>query len=133
VRAVAESFHRAGPPSVGPCRIAPMLGDVLHPPLAAGAFDMVASSMMIDDVTDPRAAVGSMMGLVAPGGCLVISGHGIDARPEWEGEHGLLASNHPDQVYPDQVEGWIDGAGGRVTHRWSRDHTWLLEAIHRRG
>jgi SAM-dependent methyltransferase len=129
VRAVAGSFHRAGPPSVGSCRIAPLLGDVLAPPLTARVFDMVASSMMIDDVADPSAAVASMMGLVAPGGCLVISGHGIDARPEWDGEHGLLASNHRDQVYSEQVERWIHTAGGHVTHRWRRDHTWLLEAV----
>ncbi len=128
VRAVPESFHRAGPPRVQGCRIAPMLGDVLHPPLQPASFHMVASSMMIDDVSDPAAAVASMLRLVGPDGCLLISGHGIDARPEWTGIPEMLGSNHPDQVHPHQVVSWIEACGAAVTHRWRSDHTWLLEA-----
>lgn len=128
VRAVPESFHWAGPQSVGQCRIAPMLGSVLDPPLRTKAFDLVASSMMVDDVADPVKAVAMMLGLVADDGSLVISGHGIDEPPELAYIPELLGSNHPDQIYPDQVEAWIDDHGGRVISRWQNDHTWMLEA-----
>ena len=129
VRAVAESFHRAGPPRVGGCRIAPLLGDVTRPPLRPGSFDLVASSMMIDVVDDRVSAIASMFELVRPGGYVLISGHGIDARPEWAGIAELLASNHRDQVYPDQVTSWIEDCGGDVRHRWTSAHTWMLEGV----
>jgi len=128
VRAVPTSFHRLGPRAVGTCRIAPVLGDVLSPPLPPASFDMVVSSMMIDDVGAPEDAVASLVALARPGGWVVISGHGIDARPEWDGIPDVLGSNHPDQVYPDQVEGWLAGRGATVTGRWASAHTWMLEA-----
>ncbi|MFP4511366.1 MAG: class I SAM-dependent methyltransferase [Acidimicrobiales bacterium] len=128
VEAVAESFHRAGPPSIGPCRIAPMLGDVLAPPLRAGSFDLVVASLMIDDVDDPATAVASMAALTRPGATLLVSGHGIDVVPEWRGVHGILGAFHDHQVHPDEAERWVVDAGATVTGRRVWGHTWLLEA-----
>ncbi|MDZ7679425.1 MAG: methyltransferase domain-containing protein [Acidimicrobiales bacterium] len=129
LEAAAESFHHAGPPSIGPCRLAPLLGDVLAPPLRAGSFDLVVASLMIDDVDDPPAAVVSMAALTRPGGTLLVSGHGIDVVPEWRGVHGILGAFHDHQVHPHQAGRWVVDAGATVTGRRVWDHTWLVEAV----
>lgn len=128
VEATAESFHHAGPPSIGPCRIAPLLGDVLAPPLRAGSFDLVVASLMIDDVDAPSAAVASMVRLARPGATLLVAGHGIDVVPGWRGVHGILGAFHDHQVHPDEAERWVVEAGATVTGRQVWDHTWLVEA-----
>ena len=54
--------------------------DLHHPGLRAGAFDVVVSLGVLHHTPDPRAAFGSLAGLVRPGGIVVVGLYNAFAR-----------------------------------------------------
>jgi SAM-dependent methyltransferase len=50
-----------------------VIADVFHLPFAAGTFDFIVASEIIEHVADPAAFLRCLLHVLAPGGCLVVT------------------------------------------------------------
>lgn len=86
------------PPDLDTSNLSFVLGDILHPPLDIGQFDVVLSLNLLDRINDPAALLQQLKALLLPGGQLVISSPNtwleyFTPKKRWLG--GFLRHNKP--------------------------------------
>ncbi|MBN1946226.1 MAG: methyltransferase domain-containing protein [Bradymonadales bacterium] len=81
------------PVSPTPGRVRWICADVLHPPLAASAFDLVLAVNLLDSVRDPWVVLGQAVALIRPGGYLILAQPDSWSRSLVEPEHWLATED----------------------------------------
>jgi len=122
------SFHTLGGNSERFPTITPLVADAIRLPFANDAFDIGVASLMIDDCSEPLGLLRELARCCTTGGLILISGHGLDAQPEWQGVHGLLGANHPYQLSASEADDLCGSAGLELIHAWTGEHAWARAA-----
>lgn len=105
--------------------ISPVLGNGTLLPFATGAFDLVVSSLMIDDCFEHRSLLLEMYRCTRAAGVFMIAGHGLDITEDLRGVEGLLGSRHRYPCTPMFVDIIADNLQAIRLVDWISTHTWL--------
>lgn len=105
--------------------ILPVKADVTRLPFSKEYFDICISCLMIDDCPDREGMLKEMCRCTAPGGIIMLSGHGIDITSELKGICGVYGAGHKYQTRPEDVDKLISGLQVEIINRWGNEHAWL--------